>query len=181
MRALLTREAVVLVDSLDELFDAAAMLARWPQGAVRGTSVITNSGGFRSFALDFCDAHGLDFANIETSTREALAAMLPAYATADNPLDLTTAGIAQPYIASMTAEVMLRDPNVGSAMVGLISGPPATQIAKATGMAPLMTASDKPVAFVMLGDRSPLVAEYHDIMDRSGMPWFRSEIGRAHV
>jgi acyl-CoA synthetase (NDP forming) len=174
MRALLAREAVVLVNSLDELFDATAMLARWPQGAVRGTSVITNSGGFRSFALDFCEEAGLDFAPIENGTRESLAAMLPPYASADNPLDLTTAGIAQPNIAAMTAEVMLADPNVGSTIISLIAGPPKQQIAKATGLVPIMAASDKPIAFVMLGDRSALVPEFHAIMEPSGMPWFRS-------
>ena len=174
MRALLAREAVVLVDSLDEMFDAAALLARWPDGATHGTSVITNSGGFRSFSLDFCDAAGLDFAPIKATTRDSLAAMLPAYASADNPLDLTTAGLAQPNIASMTAEVMLADPNVGSLIVGLIAGPPTLQIAKAKGLCAVMAKSEKPVAFAMLGDRSPLVREYHDIMDASGMPWFRS-------
>ncbi len=174
MRALLAREAVVLVDSLDEMFDVIPMLARWPAGTAKGTSVITNSGGIRSFTLDFCDSLGLDFAPIDATTRETLRSMLPAYASADNPLDLTTAGFAQPNIASTTCEVMLRDPNVGSVIVSLIAGAPKSQIIKAEGMLPLMTGTDKPIAFVMLGDRSALTREFHDIMEKSGMPWFRS-------
>src|SRR5215467_8221488 len=59
MSAILCHEAVVLVDSIDELIDAAELLARAapPTG---GAGVITNSGAIKGFALDFGEIIGLD-------------------------------------------------------------------------------------------------------------------------
>src|SRR4029450_11191251 len=57
MSALLRHEAVVLVATIDELIDAADLLAR-AQPPTGGAGIITNSGAIKGFALDFAAAIG---------------------------------------------------------------------------------------------------------------------------
>jgi acetate---CoA ligase (ADP-forming) len=62
MAALVEQSGVVLVDTTEELIDTAEMLARFPVPSPQGAAVVTNSGAFKGFALDFCEAIGLELA-----------------------------------------------------------------------------------------------------------------------
>ena len=53
--AMLKREAVVAVESLDELLDTTAILLRYPQPPAGGTAFMTGSGAMKNIALDFAD------------------------------------------------------------------------------------------------------------------------------
>src|SRR5579875_1945278 len=86
MRAILTHEGVVLVDTMDELFDTTTLLARWPEPSPLPVGAISNSGAFRGISLDMAADIGLELAALTAETKAKLKAMLPAYATIDNPL-----------------------------------------------------------------------------------------------
>lgn len=58
MRAVMRHRGVVLVETMDELFDVAVLLVRWPEGARRGAAVVSNSGAVRGISLDFCASLG---------------------------------------------------------------------------------------------------------------------------
>jgi acetate---CoA ligase (ADP-forming) len=174
MRTLVEREAVVVVDTLDELFDVTALLARWRDPPVLGVGMVTNSGAFRTVALDFCEQAGLDIPALTPESTATLKAMLPAFATVGNPCDMTTLGRTQLDIAGRVAKVIVDDPNIGSVLVSLIAGPPKLQIAKAQSLLPLMKASKKPIIFTLVGDSSPLDAEFTSMVEQSGEPFFRS-------
>ena len=60
MKALVEHNAVVLVDSFDELVDVTAILSRFLEPPTQGIGVVTNSGAFRGIAFDVCEAAGLD-------------------------------------------------------------------------------------------------------------------------
>ncbi len=64
MRAVLQHEGVVLVDTMDELFDVTTLLARWPEPSPLPVGAISNSGAFRGIAHDFCSDLGLPLANL---------------------------------------------------------------------------------------------------------------------
>lgn len=174
MRSVLGREAVVLVDTQEELFDVTMLLARWPEPPVLGAGVVTNSGAFRGLALDFCDEVGLDLPVLEQSSYDMLKSMLPAYATVDNPIDMTTLGGVQPDLVGRVSKVMLDDANIGSLIVSVVGGGPRLQVAKAKCMLPLIALSKKPIAFTIMGDEAPLVDEFMQLIRRSRAPFFRS-------
>ena len=94
--SLLQGDAVVAVDSLDELLDTTAILLRYPQPPAGGTAFMTGSGAMKNLALDFADDLGLELPALTPATVSRLTAMLPAYAVAENPLDYTTIGVRQP-------------------------------------------------------------------------------------
>jgi acetate---CoA ligase (ADP-forming) len=174
MTTALESENVLLADTLDELFDAAALIARWPAPPKEGAGIVTNSGAFRGVALDLCAELGLDLPMLAPETRTALKAMLPAYAAIDNPLDITTIGLAQHDIFGKTAQVMLDDPAVGALLGAFIPGSPQLQTVRARSLLPVIEASKKPFAFSLFGDDTPLAPEFVQMVRDAKVPLFRS-------
>jgi acyl-CoA synthetase (NDP forming) len=174
MRTLAGREAVVLVETLDELIDTATLLACFPTPPTQGTAVMTNSGAFKGFALDFCEAIGLDLPSLSEATVERLKAALPSFASLDNPLDVTAQGIKEPRIFGDCAHALLAEPGVGSLIVSVVPGSPAQAMAKVQSLAPVIDSPPKPVAVAILGDEMPLAAEFIAGFRDKGVPFFRS-------
>jgi acyl-CoA synthetase (NDP forming) len=174
IRTVLEHEGVVLVDTMDELFDVTALLARWPEPSPLPIGAISNSGAFRGIALDFCAEIGLDVAVLREETKAALKAMLPAYAAIDNPLDITTVGLAQPQVFGNTTKAVLDDPGVGGVVLAFIPGAPEFQMVRCHSLLPAIEHSRKPVAFAMFGDETPLVEEFPRTLKERGLPLFRS-------
>ncbi|MDX3905213.1 MAG: acetate--CoA ligase family protein [Pigmentiphaga sp.] len=175
MRTLAEREGVVVVDTMDELFDVTAILARYPAPVAQGkAAVASNSGALRGVALDFCEDIGLELAEFAPATMQALSEILPDFMAPDNPLDLTAIGMQKPEIFGQSARAILDDPDVGSLVMPLMGGSPAQQLAKAESLLPVMQTSSKPVCFVMMGDSGPLGEEFLARVKESGMPFLRS-------
>jgi acyl-CoA synthetase (NDP forming)/GNAT superfamily N-acetyltransferase len=57
--ALFQQAGVIRVDTLEELFDAALLLAHQPAPAGHRVAILSNSGGVVTITADACDAHGL--------------------------------------------------------------------------------------------------------------------------
>ena len=174
MTTALEAENVLLTDTLDELFDAAALVKRWPAPPHEGAAIVTNSGAFRGVALDFCAELGLDLPALAPATSAALKAMLPSYAAIDNPLDITTIGLAQHDIFGKTAQAMLDDPGVGALVAAFIPGSAQLQAVRARSLLPVIQASAKPAAFSLFGDETPLSPEFLAMVREAGVPLFRS-------
>jgi len=174
MKTVLEHEGVVLVDTMDELFDVTALLARWPEPSSLPIAVVSNSGAFRGISLDFCAEIGLEIAALTEATKAKLKTMLPAYAAIDNPLDITTVGLAQPQVFGNTAQAMLDDPGVGGLALAFIPGTPAFQMVRCRSLLPAIEHAQKPVAFAMFGDETPLGEEFPRTMREHGLPLFRS-------
>src|SRR5579885_1975112 len=174
MATVLRREGVLVVDTLDEFFDVLALLSRWPEPPAEGAAIMTNSGAFRSIALDFSAEAGLALPPLAAPTRAALAAAIPAYATADNPLDLTTVGVNSPVVYARTAEALLGDPAIGGLITAFMPGAPHLQLPRAEAMLPVIEASGKPVAFAHFCDGPPLAPDFLAVMREHRMPVFTS-------
>ncbi|MEO8778643.1 MAG: acetate--CoA ligase family protein [Rhodanobacter sp.] len=174
MRTLVEREAAIVVPSLDELFDTVAILARYPAPVKGGAVVASNSGAIRGISLDACEEMGLEFAVLNEVTVTAIKAVLPDFATVDNPLDLTSQGMQRPEIFGQTAQAILADANVGSFVVPLMGGSPKQQADKARSLLPALAGTEKPVVFVIMGDEAPLGEEFLALVRESGVPFLRS-------
>ncbi|AOY96309.1 CoA-binding protein [Cupriavidus sp. USMAA2-4] len=172
--AALAREAVVLVDSLDELFDAAAILLRFPVPPSGGPAFMTGSGAMKNIALDFCDALDLDLPALGEQTTARLQAMLPAYAVAENPLDYTTISVRQPGLVGELLLAMLADDNIGSIVLSIPAGPTVAQRDKAEHIVPALARAEKPAVLVVTGDAGPIEPFFVDAIRASGVPFFRS-------
>lgn len=172
--ALLQREAVVAVDSLDELLDTTAILLRYPQPPAGGTAFMTGSGAMKNIALDFADDLGLDLPALTEATTQRLTAMLPAYAVAENPLDYTTIGVRQPGLIGEALLAMLDDTHVGNIVLAIPVGPEVAQRDKADHIVPALARATKPAVLVLTGDTSPVEPFFIEAIRASGVPMFRS-------
>jgi acyl-CoA synthetase (NDP forming) len=111
---------VIRVTSLEELLTTGAALGynRWPRG--RRMGVLTLSGGSCDIIADAASAQGLAIPDFSAETATAIAALLPPFATAQNPLDVTGFGVLANLsgrtgfltAADHALDIAVRDPNL---------------------------------------------------------------------
>jgi acetate---CoA ligase (ADP-forming) len=171
---LLSREGVVVVDSLDELFDTTTILARFPVPPAAGTAVMTASGAVKNITLDFAEDIGLTLPTLTEPTIKKLTELLPDYAVADNPLDYTTIGVRNPGLIGELIGTVLADPNIGSLVLSIMGGPSIAQRDKADHLVPALARATKPAVLAVMGDNNRLEAFFTDAIAASGVPFFRS-------
>lgn len=172
--ACLRREAVVTVESLDELLDVSAILLRYPQPPAGGTAFMTGSGAMKNIALDFADDIGLELPALSAPVVDKLTAMLPAYAVAENPLDYTTISVRNPGIVGELLLTMLEDEGIGGIVLAIPVGPSVAQKDKADHIVPSIAKATKPAVLVLTGDSSPVEPYFMQAIEASGVPLFRS-------
>ena len=113
--ALFRQTGVIRVDSMEQLFDTAAVLAHQPLPTGRRVAIVGNSGGPGVLAADACAAAGLDVPELSESTQQALRACLPPAAGVRNPVDMMAA--AGPASYQQALRILLSDPAVDAVIV----------------------------------------------------------------
>ncbi len=116
---------VVRVVRSDELFPVAQALAMQPptpQGG-RRIAIIGDGGGSVVATGDAAIRAGLEVPILHNQTQENLRKLMPARATATNPIDVAGAADEDPHSFAWLAEVCLKDPEVdGVILTGLFGG-----------------------------------------------------------
>lgn len=84
---------VIRVWDVEELFDVGLALAHQPTSKGTRIGIITTAGGLGVEATDSCEEVGLQVPVLSERVRQALRAILPSFASVNNPID-TTAQIA---------------------------------------------------------------------------------------
>ncbi len=174
MSALLRREAVVLVETLDELIDAAEMLARFEKAPGKGAALMTNSGAFKGYALDFAETLGLDLPELSPAMAEAIKKILPPFAAIENPVDVTAQSIRDATILGRTAAQLLADPAMGSLVISIVAGAPRFAMDKANAVIAGIADLEKPIAVATMGDETELPREFATVLREKGLAFFRS-------
>ncbi|GGL79570.1 acetate--CoA ligase family protein [Wenxinia marina] len=174
MQALARAEGVVVVDTLDEMFDVCAILVRFPRPRPGRAGIVTNSGAIRGLAFDFCEEVGLPLAELAPDVHAQLTEQVPPYVAVDNPFDVGTTGFSNPDIFGASARIMLSDPGVGMVLQAHAGGSPPMQVKKAESMLPVYREADKPLILCIIGDEYPLDETFMNMVRDSGIPFFRS-------
>lgn len=81
--------------------------------------VMSHSGAVGVLCADAAEAVGLPLAELSPATTAALAGVMPGFATAANPLDLTAALLTEGGLFAHTLEVLATDPQAGAYLVGV--------------------------------------------------------------
>ncbi|HEX9688549.1 MAG TPA: GNAT family N-acetyltransferase [Thermoanaerobaculia bacterium] len=149
VEALLRQSGVIRTRTLEELFDAAMLLAHQPLPSGRRVAILTNAGGPGILAADACESLGLSLASLSKETATALRAFLPAEASVGNPIDLLASAPAEHYRRAV--HLVLADPGVDSLIVIFI--PPLVTAADTVAAAVVAEAggSSKPVLATFMG------------------------------
>lgn len=116
---------VVRVVRSDELFPVARALATQPPtpGGGRRIAIIGDGGGSVVATGDAVIRAGMEVPILSAETQQALCALMPARATATNPVDVAGAADEDPLSFAWLSEVCLKDPDVdGIIITGLFGG-----------------------------------------------------------
>lgn len=95
--ALFTQAGVIRTDTLNELFDVAALLAHQPPPLGRRVAIVTNAGGPGILCADACEASGLSVGPLPEVIRASLEDFLPPEASTANPVDMIASASADDY------------------------------------------------------------------------------------
>lgn len=118
---------VIRVDTLEEMFDVATLLADQPLPRGRRVAIITNAGGPGILAADACEANGLELAQLSEETVRKLREFLPSSASFGNPIDMIASATPEQFARTIAA--LLEDAAVDALIVIYIpvmaSGAPA--------------------------------------------------------
>jgi acyl-CoA synthetase (NDP forming) len=118
VEALFRQAGIVRADTLEELFDVAALLAHQPLPRGRRVAILTNAGGPGILAADACEARGLEIVALSEQTRAELRTFLPAAASVGNPVDMIASAPAEHYRQALAT--LLRDDSVDSVLTIVI-------------------------------------------------------------
>ena len=101
VEALVHQAGVIRADTLEEMFDVAAVMSSQPVPAGRRVAVLTNVGGPGILVADACEAAGLLVPELSHDTQAALRAGLSAQAAVTNPVDVVAGASAGQYGRTM--------------------------------------------------------------------------------
>ena len=155
--ALFAHSGVLRAETVGEMFDIAALLARQPLPNGDRVVVLTNARGPGIACEDACEAAGLRVEPLSDATRKQLAEGLAAEVSTANPVDMTASATADQYERSL--RVLLDDEAV-DAVVTVFVRPLAARAAEvARGIAAAAQGADRPVLAVWLGADAPAPAD----------------------
>ncbi|MBI2805832.1 MAG: bifunctional acetate--CoA ligase family protein/GNAT family N-acetyltransferase [Planctomycetes bacterium] len=113
--AAVRRAGVLRVTTIPDLFNMAEILAHQPSPRGPGLAIVTNAGGPGVMATDALMLAGGQLAVLRPESIAALSAVLPAYWSHGNPIDVL--GDAPPERYERALEICAQDPNVQGILI----------------------------------------------------------------
>lgn len=174
--AALRQLGIIRVTSLEDLIITAGLVAH--TGVLPGPrmGVVTASGGACDIISDLAQDNGIMLPEFAPETVEGLRTVLPSFATAHNPLDVTGYVVVDVTIQRRSLEIVTHDPNIDFVMelVSFDTSREPTPLALATACeqyerrAALMRASPRPVVLIYTTclDLSPAA---HTVVEHTGV------------
>lgn len=119
----LKQAGAILAHNSDEILSLAEALSLLEPMASRRVAVLADGGGHATIAADALSEHGLALAQLGEHSKRALAALLPAAAAVDNPVDVAGGTDSNPAVFADCARILLADANVDALLItGLYGG-----------------------------------------------------------
>ena len=165
--AFFTQCGVLRCGTLQELLYTAYAFSLQPLPEGNRVAVITNAGGPGILASDALEQAGLVLGNIMPETLTGIKQLLPPEAGLNNPIDMIASATHETY--HDVYKLLERDPNVNILLIIIVKPPVNTTPGRIIRtMAPDISASPKPVYFVVMAD--PEGETDIDIFKNQGIP-----------
>lgn len=166
LNAALAKTGVMRAASAEQLFDWAQALASYPPMQGKNIAILTSAGGPGVIASDALESSGLALANLPPVCEARLQALLPAAASAHNPVDMLASASPSQYAGCL--EILLSEPAVDGVLV--ITLPPPNHRAEdiADALIPFIKAASKPVLIAQMGGANTASAHEHFV--NAGIP-----------
>ncbi|MDB6145826.1 MAG: putative acetyl-CoA synthetase (ADP-forming) alpha and beta chain protein [Pseudomonas sp.] len=168
--AFLDKHGIWRAHDIHELVNAAPLyLNGFAPGAGR-TVVMSHSGAVGVLCADAAERVGLPLSELTVRTRERLKGLIPDFASAANPLDLTAALLGNGEMFPAVLDALGEDPQADMFLIGIpVAGPGYDVPGLAQITARFMQRTGKPV--IMTAPQADVRAQFQQV----GVPSFRNE------
>lgn len=183
LSAAFRRCGVLRVDSIDDLFNMAAVLAKQPRPKGKRLTILTNAGGPGVLTTDALIGEGGELATLSTGTKQELDRSLPQHWSHGNPIDIL--GDADPNRYAQALSTALAEPNSDGLLIILtpqaMSDPTATasSIAGYLQSPSAMALPPKPILASWMGGES--VSRGAEILNQAHVFTFPYPDTAAHI
>ncbi len=152
--AIFRHHGIIRGDDLDHMLDVAAAFAFCQLPAGNRVAVITGSGGSAVWMADILSAHGLELPVLEDDIQQRILALLPSYASAQNPVDGTAQAIHEVGYARLV-EIVRESSHIDTILlIGSLAND-ATAATRAEELAAMTGPRDKPILLCTYTGASP--------------------------
>ncbi|MGA7265755.1 MAG: acetate--CoA ligase family protein [Stellaceae bacterium] len=152
--AIFRHHGIIRGEDLDHMIDVAAAFSfcRLPRGS--RVAVITGSGGSAVWMADILSAHGLELPVLEDDIQQRVLALLPSYASAQNPVDGTAQAIHEVGYARLV-EIVRESKRIDTILlIGSLANE-ATAAKRAEELAAITAATEQPILLSTYTNASP--------------------------
>jgi len=166
--AALRQSGVLRVDTIEEIFDMAEVLAKQPLPAGPRLAIVTNAGGPGALATDALVLGGGEVAELSDDTLESLNEVMPAHWSHHNPVDVLGDADAARFATAL--RVVKNDANVDGVLAVLTPQAMTNPTAIAREVVKIAQENGKPLLASWMGARS--VNEGRAILNAAGIPTY---------
>ena len=117
--AVLRQYGVIRARNEEQMLDMVDVLANCALPKGEGIGIITMSGGAGVLIADRAEELGLQVPLLAPKTRDALLAVIPQFASSQNPVDITAQFLAQPELLTESVRIVMEDPQVHVGIIWL--------------------------------------------------------------
>jgi acetate---CoA ligase (ADP-forming) len=152
--AIFRHHGIIRGEDLDHMLDVAAAFSfcRLPRG--NRVAVITGSGGSAVWMADILSSHGLELPVLEDDIQKRVLALLPSYASAQNPVDGTAQAIHEVGYARLV-EIVRESKRIDTILlIGSLANE-ATAAKRAEELAAITASTEQPILLSTYTTASP--------------------------
>lgn len=117
--ALFKKYGVIRVSDMEDLIETCLLFSVLDKKVpVDSIGIMSLSGGEAAISADACGAHGVELGELTEATKAKIRTMLPAFASVNNPLDMTSALVRALDCYKASVKSMIEDENIGLVAMG---------------------------------------------------------------
>ncbi len=164
------RAGIVRVDTIQDLFDCAELMAKQPRPLGPRLAIVSNGGGPGVMATDTLASHGLEPAPLAPETFQKLDAFLPPFWSRNNPIDILGDASAKRF--RRTLEICFDGKDTDGVCVILAPQALTDPISVAKTLASMMKGRRYPVFACWMGGKS--IVRALQILNTAGIPTYET-------
>ncbi|MFZ3049024.1 MAG: GNAT family N-acetyltransferase [Desulfatirhabdiaceae bacterium] len=164
------RAGIVRVDTIQDLFDCAELMAKQPRPRGPRLAIVTNGGGPGVMATDTLGRYGLEPATLDPDTFQKLDALLPPFWSRSNPIDIL--GDASPERFRRTLEICFDGKDLDGVCVILAPQALSDPVLVAESLATTMKGRRYPVFACWMGGKS--IEKAVQTLNQAGIPTYET-------
>ncbi len=164
------RAGIVRVDTIEELFDCAELMAKQPRPSGSRLAILTNGGGPGVMAADTLARYGKEPAPLDADTLQAFDAFLPPYWSRGNPIDILGDASAERFGRAL--DVCFNSKNLDGVLVILSPQALTDPVSVAEMLVAAMKKRQYPVFACWMGGK--IIEHAVGILNAAGIPTYET-------